>query len=155
MEVANARQCAPKSGADYVREPVPELCAIREQPGRLSRRADDLERLGAFQLPEQRCIELDDRARVVPCFGRGHLLDACLDAALGADGRALAQRGLELGKAWTQGGRKVRAVEVAQMVAERANQALLDRTVADQSLDGLRETLGEVRHALVVRRLVR
>jgi hypothetical protein len=40
------------------------------------------------------------------------------------------------------------------MLAESANQALLDWAIADQSLDGLRETLGEVRHvcAFVVRR---
>jgi hypothetical protein len=73
-------------------------------------------------------------------------VDASLDAAFGADRSAATQRRLQLRETWTQRRRKVRAIEVPQMIAKSPNQALLDRTVADQGLDGLRETLGEVRH---------
>lgn len=142
MEVANGAPVRAKSVPDYGRK----LCAIGEQPGCCPAGRDhDLEGLGAFELSDQGRVQLDDRACMVPGFGRGHLVDASLDAALGADRRAAAQRRLQLREARAQRGRKVRGIEIAQMVAESANQAPLDRTVADQGLDGLRETLGEVR----------
>jgi hypothetical protein len=53
------------------------------------------------------------------------------------------QRFAELGEVPPYSDRQVALIDVAEMVAVGANQALLERAVANQSPHGCREALGE------------
>src|SRR5262249_5797195 len=134
MEVANGAAGAPNSGA------------IREEARCFFGRADDLQGLRALEVAEQGRIELHDGSGMGAGFGRGHLLDARLDAAFTARPRPALQGALQLAELSPDGDRKVGVIEIAEL-AEGADQALLERTVADECPDGFRETLGEIRHS--------